>query len=71
VRSTRQRRRGRRLAAAARAAEPLLEVEKLNAGYGLAHVLHEVSFRIGAESWSRSSVATAWARRPRCAALAA
>ena len=31
---------------AAVAAEPLLEVERLNAGYGLAHVLHEVSFRI-------------------------
>ncbi len=27
-------------------AEPLLEVERLNAGYGLAHVLHDVSFRI-------------------------
>ena len=26
--------------------EPLLEVERLNAGYGLAHVLHDVSFRI-------------------------
>jgi len=32
--------------AAAAAAEPLLDVEKLNAGYGLAHVLHDVSFRI-------------------------
>ena len=31
---------------AAVAAEPLLEVERLNAGYGLAHVLHELSFRI-------------------------
>ncbi len=30
----------------AAAAEPLLEVERLNAGYGLAHVLHDVSFRI-------------------------
>jgi branched-chain amino acid transport system ATP-binding protein len=29
------------------AAEPLLEVDRLNAGYGLAHVLHDVSFRIG------------------------
>jgi branched-chain amino acid transport system ATP-binding protein len=27
-------------------AAPLLEVERLNAGYGLAHVLHDVSFRI-------------------------
>jgi len=27
-------------------AEPLLEVDRLNAGYGLAHVLHDVSFRI-------------------------
>jgi branched-chain amino acid transport system ATP-binding protein len=26
---------------------PLLEVERLNAGYGLAHVLHDVSFRVG------------------------
>src|SRR5437588_994557 len=25
---------------------PLLDVERLNAGYGLAHVLHDVSFRI-------------------------
>src|SRR5207248_6155371 len=31
---------------AAVAAEPLLEVERLDAGYWLAHVLHEVSFRI-------------------------
>jgi len=31
---------------AAAAAEPLLEVDRLNAGYGLAHVLHDVSFRI-------------------------
>jgi branched-chain amino acid transport system ATP-binding protein len=28
------------------AAEALLEVDRLNAGYGLAHVLHDVSFRI-------------------------
>ena len=27
--------------------EALLDVERLNAGYGLAHVLHDVSFRIG------------------------
>ena len=27
-------------------AEALLEVERLNAGYGLAHVLHDVSFRV-------------------------
>jgi branched-chain amino acid transport system ATP-binding protein len=27
-------------------ARPLLEVERLNAGYGLAHVLHDVTFRI-------------------------
>jgi branched-chain amino acid transport system ATP-binding protein len=27
-------------------AQPLLEVERLNAGYGLSHVLHEVGFRI-------------------------
>jgi branched-chain amino acid transport system ATP-binding protein len=33
-------------AATAAAAEPLLEVDRLNAGYGLAHVLHDVSFRI-------------------------
>src|SRR2546425_157097 len=26
-------------------ARPLLEVDRLNAGYGLAHVLHELSFR--------------------------
>jgi branched-chain amino acid transport system ATP-binding protein len=31
---------------AAADAEPLLEVERLNAGYGLAHVLHDVSFRV-------------------------
>src|SRR5207253_794433 len=27
--------------------EPLLEVDRLDGGYGLAHVLHDVSFRIG------------------------
>jgi branched-chain amino acid transport system ATP-binding protein len=27
--------------------EPLLEVDRLNAGYGLAHVLHDVSFSVG------------------------
>ncbi|HWE25803.1 MAG TPA: ATP-binding cassette domain-containing protein, partial [Myxococcales bacterium] len=32
---------------AAATAEPLLEVERLDAGYGLAHILHGVSFDIG------------------------
>ena len=35
-----------RAAPPSQAGEPLLEVEQLNAGYGLAHVLHDVSFTV-------------------------
>ena len=53
---------------AVQAGAPLLHVQHLDAGYGLAHVLHEVGFTVRAARSSLCSGGTAWERPPRCAA---